>query len=97
VHNDEDGVWLAYTFGRTRAFAFPDQMWAISYVSQPEGAGRGWDVAFAPFGQWFEVGAWSPEGESKLHSGCSSSSTGFRWLVVLRRHAPFGFNREPPE
>jgi hypothetical protein len=56
VPEDEDGAWLAHTFGWRRVVAFPDQMSAISYVSQPEQAGRGWDIAFAPFGEWFGVG-----------------------------------------
>jgi hypothetical protein len=53
---EDQSVWLAYTFGWTRVVAFLDQMSAIDYVSQPERAGRGWDVALAPFGQWFGVG-----------------------------------------
>ena len=39
-------VWLSYSFAWRRVVAFPDQMSAISFVSQPEQAGRGWDVAF---------------------------------------------------
>jgi hypothetical protein len=53
---DPNGIGLAYTFPWTRAVAFPDQRSAIAYVSQLEHAGRGWDVAFAPWGVPFGAG-----------------------------------------
>jgi hypothetical protein len=56
VSEDEGGVWLAaYTFGWRRVVAFSDEFSAISYVSEQGGCGH-WDVAFAPFGEWFGPG-----------------------------------------
>jgi hypothetical protein len=52
---DEEGVWLAYTFGWRRVVAFPDEFAAMSYISEQR-AGDHWDVAFAPFGEWFGAG-----------------------------------------
>jgi hypothetical protein len=46
----------AYTFSWRRVVAYPDQMSAIAYVSKPELARRGWDVCFAPWGEWFGAG-----------------------------------------
>lgn len=51
---DGEGVWLAYTFGWGKVVAFPDEFTAMSYVS--EQGGRRWDVAFAPWGEWFGPG-----------------------------------------
>jgi hypothetical protein len=46
---------LAYTFGWRKIAAFPDEFSAMSYVSEQAG-GDQWDVAFAPFGEWFGPG-----------------------------------------
>jgi hypothetical protein len=55
VPEDDDGIWLAYTFGWRRVVAFPDEFTAIIYVAAQGGRDH-WEVSFAPFGEWFGAG-----------------------------------------